>query len=234
MKSEAVLITGATKRLGMQFSKQCLQMGYDIVAHYRSSKGSLHSWMSRNGIAEHRVTYLQADLNDAPEKVIDRAVTSEKRLVGLINNASVYTSDTPDNPDHFDDTITTNAVSPMKLSVAFSNRVAKGWIINITDAHIYSYNTAFHDYRISKRLLEEITLRLAARLAPRIRVNALAPGAMLPPPGASRKDLEQLKGSIPLKKVGDIAALRSGLAFLIENTYVTGQILYIDGGRHLI
>ncbi len=233
MKKKAVLVTGATKRLGLQFSKQCLQMGYDLVAHYRSSKGYLRSWMSRNGIEEHRVVYLHADLNDNPEELIARAVSSGKEIVGLINNASIYTSGAPDNPNLFMKVLTTNAISPMRLSMEFSNRVTNGWIINITDAHIYSPDLIFQNYRISKRLLEELTLRLAAQLAPRIRVNALAPGAMLPPAGASRKKLEKLKKSIPLKKVGDLGALRSALAFLIENTYVTGQILYVDGGWHL-
>ena len=234
MRKDAVIITGATKRLGLQFSKQCLHMGYDVVAHYRSSKGHLHSWMSRNGIGEHRVVHLQADLTDDPENVIRQAVLSKKKIVGLINNASIYSPDTKDDPNDFAKNLTTNAVSPMRLSMEFSNHVAKGWIINITDAHIYALDSAFQNYQISKRLLEEITIRLAARLAPRIRVNALAPGAMLPPAGGSKEDFEKLKETIPLKKVGDLDALRSGLVFLIENTYVTGQILYIDGGRHLV
>jgi NAD(P)-dependent dehydrogenase (short-subunit alcohol dehydrogenase family) len=119
------------------------------------------------------------------------------------------------------------------LGVAFLQAACSGWIINITDAVIKRPNINFQNYRISKLFLSELTRQMAFTFAPSMRVNAIAPGAMLPSIHTSPEQLENLKANIPLKRTGDISAFRDAYAFLVSNSYITGEEIRIDGGWHL-
>jgi NAD(P)-dependent dehydrogenase (short-subunit alcohol dehydrogenase family) len=229
--SGTVLITGAAKRLGLEFAVKCLDMGFDLVLHYRSEKKAAERRLGPRLRA--RVAFLQADLADPSRDIVLDALSLRGDLIGLINNASAFTPGSISDPHHFHAMLAINAFAPLRLGNSFHAHVKRGWIVNIADAHIRGDNLRFQNYRLSKRLLEDLTRQMALAYAPRIRVNAIAPGAILPsghrPPGHFRA----LARSIPLRRTGDLPSLRRALEYLIDNEYVTGQSLFVDGGWHL-
>ncbi|MBD3320630.1 MAG: SDR family NAD(P)-dependent oxidoreductase [Chitinivibrionales bacterium] len=233
-KPRTVLITAGTKRLGLEMAKKCLDMNYAVVLHYRSDKTEAEKWIKRNTRFANRIQYIKSDLRDNPALLTAEAASKFGRLDGLINNASIFNKGDLRTLDHFNHLLRVNTLIPLELAHAFCTSFKKGWIINITDANIYRHNAAFQNYRLSKRFLEDITAQLECTFAPAFRVNAIAPGAMLPAPGNSRREFERLKQHIPLKKTGPIQSLHLALEYCVNNSYVTGQVLYIDGGRHLV
>ncbi|MBD3346970.1 MAG: SDR family oxidoreductase [Chitinivibrionales bacterium] len=229
----AILITAGTRRLGLAMAKKSLALGYEVVLHYRSSNQEAQEWIEQNPHLSPKVHFVDADLRNSPSQLIEEWCARFPYIEGLVNNASVFNKGDLANFSHLKETLLINALIPMELAAAFSRSVKEGWIINITDANIYRSNLPYQNYRMSKRLLEDATRQLALAFAPRIRVNAIAPGAMLPAPGQSREEFLKLKQTIPLRKTGSMESLQSAYEYLIKNTYITGQIMYVDGGRHI-
>lgn len=232
-KSKAVLITGAAKRLGLVFTKQSLSMGFSVIAHYRSNAGPLKTWLNRHSAYIKKVYFLQSDLDEHAAELIDKCSEFPVSLTGLINNASLFTEGNLSHLDHLYKTVMTNTTVPHLLSLRFSQKAKNGWIINITDSNTTS-NKRFQNYRFSKKILTELTLQQAYLFGPSIRVNAIAPGAILPPANQDRDYFNKLKNRVPLKKTGDIDSILKAYIFLVENTAVTGQVLSIDNGLHLL
>ncbi|MFP4416215.1 MAG: SDR family oxidoreductase [Chitinivibrionales bacterium] len=233
-RKHAIIITGATKRLGLRFAQESLRQNYGVIAHYRTTKGPLSSWLQNNRQYLQNVHFVKQDLCDSPQRLIDKAFETPFQIVGLVNNAAIFTQGNMLDEDHFETILDINALIPLRLSRLFAKRIKKGWIINITDAHISSFNRSYQNYRISKKILVEFTNQLASLLAPKIRVNAIAPGAMLVSNGDSKQPLSRLKRFIPLGKTGDIRSLMHAYTYLLHNHYITGQTLYVDGGWHLV
>ncbi|MDR2591722.1 MAG: SDR family oxidoreductase [Chitinispirillales bacterium] len=226
-RQRTVVITGASDRIGLELAKECLDLGYHAVIHYRTSPEPAASSFNGDG----RVAFIQADLTESPEKFItDVQKLRVPPLAGLINNASVFETGDMSAPDHFDRVLTVNTLVPLKLSAAFAKSVKNGWIINITDAYIHNKSKKYQNYRVSKLFLEEITRQQAYLYAPAIRVNAIAPGAILPAAGEARESFDSLKKNIPMNRTGDPAHIRQALRFLIENDYMTGNVIQVDGG----
>ena len=229
-KSKSVLITGASDRIGLELAKECLDMGYHVIIHYRTSAEPAQSIFK----GEERVTFVQAELAESPEKFMDDVRKLPiPPLEGLVNNAAVFQQGNMSDPNHFSDMLTANALIPLRLSAEFAKSVKSGWIINITDAHTRPKSKKYQNYRVSKLFLDEITQQLAYLYAPSIRVNAIAPGAILPPTRESKEIFYNLSTTIPLNKVGDTRNIRQALKFLVENDYITGMIINVDGGWHL-
>ena len=229
-KNKSALITGAADRLGLELAKECLDMGYHVIIHYRTSAEPAQS-IFKGG---ERVTFVQAELTEPPEKFMDGVRKLPiPPLEGLVNSAAVFQQGDMSDPSHFSDMLEVNALAPLKLSAEFAKSVKSGWIINITDAHTRPKSKKYQNYRVSKLFLDEITQQLAYLYAPSIRVNAIAPGAILPPAGESEEAFNELSNTIPLNKTGSPYSIRQALRFLIENDYITGAIINVDGGWHL-
>jgi len=225
-----VLITGASDRIGLELAKECLNIGYHVIIHYRTSAEPAKSVFKDDG----RVTFIKAELTESPERFMeDVGKLPTPPLVGLINNASVFETGNMFDPDHFTDILTVNALTPLRLSAAFVKSVESGWIINITDAHTGPKSKKYQNYRVSKMFLDEITRQQAYLYAPTIRVNAIAPGAILPTVGGDTKEFSELISVIPLAKTGDPVNVRQVTRLLIENGYITGAVIPVDGGWHL-
>jgi NAD(P)-dependent dehydrogenase (short-subunit alcohol dehydrogenase family) len=226
---KAVVITGASDRIGLELAKECLDMGYHAVVHYRTSPEPAASVFTGDG----RITFIQADLAESPEmpeRFIDEVASLPLALTGLINNAAIFETGDMSDPAHFDKIMTVNALTPLRLSAAFAKSAGNGWIINITDARTHPKSKKFQNYRVSKLFLDEITRQQAYLYAPKIRVNAIAPGAILPAVGETRKSFDDLIKNIPVNKTGDTAHIRRALRFLVENDYITGSVVPVDGG----
>jgi NAD(P)-dependent dehydrogenase (short-subunit alcohol dehydrogenase family) len=230
-QKKTIIITGATKRLGLLFAKKSLCMGYSVIIHH-------HSAISEDSLSLKEqypddIVFIHLDLAINPEVLISKALDETKEIIGLVNNASIFTQGNLCNPSDFMEKFSINTLAPLKCSSAFFKYIKKGWIINITDANIKHPNNTFQNYRISKLFLEEITRQQAVTFSPNVRVNAIAPGAMLP--AQHENDyFVSLRDTVPLKSVGNTSSLMDTYEFLINNDYLTGQVIHVDGGWSLL
>jgi NAD(P)-dependent dehydrogenase (short-subunit alcohol dehydrogenase family) len=232
LNTKAVLITGGSKRLGLELALRTLHMGFSVIIHYRSDYKNLQNIIPKQFI--NQVYFIQQELHNKPETLIEKALQIPPTLVGLINNASIFEEGNLLNLTHLQKILDINSLIPAILGTHFYTTVKNGWIINITDANLKRPNKRFQNYRISKLLLEEITKQQAYLFAPHIRVNAIAPGAMLPGKNEDEQYFETLAENIPLGVTGDIGSLIDAYEFLVKTPYITGEILHIDGGWHLV
>ena len=133
-----------------------------------------------------------------------------------------------------------NALAPLLLSRSFvelnksRQPSLRPVIVNFLDSRITDYDRQHAAYHLAKRALFTLTKMMALEFAPGVRVNAVAPGLILPPSGKDRSYLEQLKSSNPLNSIGEVDQIVDAVRFLINNEYVTGQVIFVDGGRHLL
>lgn len=133
----------------------------------------------------------------------------------------------------FDQEVAVNLRAPFILSSQFACHIREGAIINILDTNVSKNKTAHVSYLLTKKSLSELTRIAALELAPQIRVNAVAPGLILPPNSKGKDYLDRLAKNIPLKRKGEPADIAKAVHFLLENTYITGQTIFVDGGEHL-
>ncbi|NLP01981.1 MAG: SDR family NAD(P)-dependent oxidoreductase [Fibrobacter sp.] len=232
-KTQAVLITGGAKRLGLCFARKALEMGYSVIVHYRSSLYDAKIVLFKSAKHKDKVFFVKHDLSTSPETLIDKCSDLPVDLCGLVNNASLFTTGNLQKPDHLEEILRVNVIAPLRLSTRFCELAGKGWIINITDSNISRPNHNFQNYRISKLFLEEITRQQAFLFAPSIRVNAIAPGAMLPSDAENTQYFHSLSEKIPLGKTGDLRSLTDTFEFLVNTPYLTGEVIRVDGGWHL-
>lgn len=154
----------------------------------------------------------------------------------LINNASIFQPSAlgraglKDLDDHW----AVNFRSPYILTCDFARLCKRGQIINILDTKITKFKTAYMGYLISKKSLGEFTKMSAVALAPNIRVNGISPGIILPPKDKGVEYLKKRAANIPLLRSGSVEYIVQAVNFLIDNEFVTGQNILVDGGEHLI
>lgn len=234
MESKAILITGASKRIGLQFAKTALDMGYTVIIHYRSPLADTQKKQLFNKQLYNKVFYIQHDLIEQPQKLLDKILSLPVKLEGLVNNASVFSEGNITDISHFESLLRVNFMAPLQLSQRFSEIVNKGWIINITDSNIKKYNRHFQNYRLTKLFLEELTRQQASQYAPDIRVNGIAPGAILPSNEKDERYFEYISEKIPLGRTGNLQSLMNAFKFLVQTTFVTGEVIKIDGGLNLV
>lgn len=233
LHNKAVLITSGAKRLGFYLAQESLDQGFDVVLHYRSHREEAVRWLSRNKSFRDRAAFVKADLDGREEEVLLQALRKAPKLCGLVNNASIFMKGDLLDLENAQRLLRTNTLIPLRLCDAFRKHVGQGWIVNITDAKAEERDRPFQNYRLSKRLLGELTELLAVCYGPAIRVNAVAPGAMLPSSESGEKGFKRLRAQVPLKEVGRVDSLRRAFAHLIEDTYATGQTMFVDGGWRL-
>jgi pteridine reductase len=230
---EAVIITGAARRIGYTLALQCADMGLGVIGHYRSSETEVKTL--RREVEEKGVPFygLSMDFSKGADAMIRRCLKFPVRIAGLVNNASAFERGNFQNlrRDEYLNLLTVNTISPLQLMNDFARLVKAGFIINLLDANVFSFNENFEVYRMSKRFLEDITLDLALLYAPRIRVNAIAPGAVLP--SKFSKGREPWRKIAPLKTGGSLEDIGRAFRYLVESKSATGQIIYVDGGLHL-
>ena len=153
----------------------------------------------------------------------------------LINNASTFPSDTLDTltPDTLARNAHLHAVAPLVLSRRLAATGRPGAIVNLLDARVMDYDREHASYHLSKRMLLSLTRMMALEFAPRVRVNAVAPGLILPPAGETHDYLDRLAATNPLECHGAVEDVTEAVLFLLASPFVTGQVLFVDGGRHL-
>ncbi|MBM7454644.1 pteridine reductase [Oceanisphaera litoralis] len=240
MPQPVVLITGAAKRIGAEMSRHLHHQGYRLVLHYHRSKDVATALMQElNAIRPDSVCLLCQDLTrlDELSALADKALGCFGRLDGLINNASSFypTPFGEGTPAQWQDLAATNAAAPYFLiqALAPALRDSQGSVINMVDIHAEKGLKHHLLYTMAKNALATLTRGLAEELAPAIRVNGIAPGAIIWPAHAlTEQQKQQVLGSIPMARLGQPGEIAETAAFLLTGPrYLTGQIIALDGGR---
>jgi pteridine reductase len=232
------LITGASHRIGRALTLALAKKGFAAAVHCHSSEDAAVALVSELNEMGVRGVVVKGDLRDpkTPFVILNRAIETMGPIRYLINNAAEWLPDgimTVDR-DHLDAAVTLNAAAPLCLIRAFSRLSKHGAVLNLLDCRITDYDKKHAAYHISKRMLHDITRMTALELAPNIRVNGVAPGLILPPPTEEGDGyLKKRRNSNLLHRVGTLEAVTHAALFLLENRFITGQVLYVDGGRHL-
>ena len=239
---KTIFITGAAKRIGKEIALCFSEMGWNIIIHYNSSKNDAQVLADEiNDANPDSAITVQGnlDIKEDVEKVINEVRDGFPTIDLLINNASTfYPTPIEDiSEEHWDKLVGSNLKGPLFLIKGLKDKLkeSKGSIINITDTNLSKGVANYSIYSAAKAGLESITKGLARELAPDIKVNAIAPGAMLEPPDVTWTEEQKSKviSSIPLNRMGSEKDIAEAVKFLAKSNYITGQIIKVDGGRSL-
>ncbi len=239
LRGRVALITGASKRIGRALAITLAEEGVNIVAHDRRSleaeTAKVCGEVEDCGARSWKVI---ADLEkpEEYESLVARALQEAGSLDILINNASLFLPNTLIDVGWKDVThhLHVNAWAPFVLSREFSRLASRGKIINILDTKISGHDRAHVAYILSKHTLSILTKMCALEFAPGMTVNAVAPGLILPPAGKDEAYLDKLAQTVPLKRHGGPDDITGAVLYLLRSDFVTGQTIYVDGGRHLL
>jgi pteridine reductase len=241
-KPKIVMITGAARRVGAELVRHLHHAGMNIVLHYRSSEKDATALAdSLNTQRTASVKLLKGDLKDYQHipKLIEQSIGLFGQIDALINNASsFYPTDLQAvNEDIWEDLVGVNLKAPLYLTQALAVELKqrKGCIINIVDIHGDRPLKNYPVYSIAKAGLIMLTKSMARELAPEVRVNGIAPGAIMWPELADYENIhEEIISRTALKREGNPVDVADTALFLIEHaSYITGQVIAVDGGRTL-
>ena len=236
-----VLVTGAAKRLGRAIALDLAADGWNVAIHYNSSQADAESAAQAVRALGAEAASLPCDLSRETEvaTLVDRAAAAIGPLTALINSASLFENDDWQSATRktWDDHIETNLRAPMLLSQLFAKQLpanATGNIINIIDQRVLKPTPQFLSYSLSKAGLYWLTTILAQGMGPRIRVNAVGPGPTLKNPRQSDADFNRQRNATILGHGAEPADISAAVGYLLNAEAVTGQMIAVDGGQHLI
>jgi pteridine reductase len=237
LRGKTALVTGAARRIGRTTAQALAAEGVNIVVHYHRSQGeavALCDELTSLGI---KAWPVQADFRDQAQLagLCETAATRAGHLDMLVNNASIFPRDTLEDVslESMVANLAVNAWAPLALSRDFAACAGRGSIINLIDSRIDDFDWTHVGYMLSKHVLAALTAAMALKYAPHLRVNGVAPGLILPPAGESREYLESRQESVPLKQHGSPQDVAEAVIYLAKSEFVTGELVYVDGGRHL-
>jgi pteridine reductase len=236
---KTVLITGAARRIGKAIANHLAMKGWNVAIHFNNSAddaGKLADTL-RESFPEQIFEIFGADLmkNGPTEELIPRVSAQMGPVSMLINNASVFEPNPlKDTTTEFlDRHMTVNFTAPFILIRDFAKQCSDGIIVNLIDTRITVSKSDFAAYTLAKKALWELTRMAAWEFGPTIRVNAIAPGLTLAPAEKDDSYLLNLARHIPMKRPGGVEPILKSLDYILENDYLTGQLLYCDGGENL-
>ena len=236
----AVLVTGAAKRLGRAIALKLAGEGYDVAIHYRGSKPDAESLAAEIGKLGRRATLVDGDLSDetAVETIVPRASAALGGLTALVNSASVFEDDRIDSVTRasWDKHLNTNLRAPLVLSQAFARQLpagATGAIVNLIDQAVLNLTPQFMSYTVSKAALWTLTRTLAQALAPHVRVNAVAPGPSLKADKQTQANFDAHVKATLLQRPSAPQDIAGAVHYLLTAPAVTGQMIAVDSGQHL-
>ncbi|QDP71660.1 pteridine reductase [Legionella israelensis] len=242
-EGKTALITGSAKRIGAEIARYLHQKGFKVIIHCHRSVQAAKTLVDE--LNQHRATsafWVEEDLyaENAPARLIQNSLHQTGRLDVLVNNASIFIRTPLDSPDEsiWDKTFTINVKAPLLLSLNARPYLKKnkGVIVNITDIHAKKPLKSYAVYCQSKAALVMQTKALAKEFAPDVRVNAVAPGAICWPEDENELSPEQKQRILvktPLKRHGHPQYIAQAAFALIDNDFVSGQTLTVDGGRSI-
>jgi pteridine reductase len=239
MRKSLALVTGSAHRLGKAFALSLARMGYSIALHYRGSVTEAEKTADEIRAFGVDCLPIRADLT-MPEKVdflFSLVDEFHAPLKIVVNSAAIMPVGSPRTLELHDwnSALDLNLRAPFLVAQHAAKRMTNGGlIINISDIGAQKAWSRYPSYTVSKAGLESLTKMLARALAPNIRVNAIAPGLVLPSDVVTEEQWKKLVEKLPLKRAARLEELTSTLEFLIKNEYITGQTIVVDGGYSLI
>ncbi|MBI5352226.1 MAG: SDR family oxidoreductase [Chloroflexi bacterium] len=235
LNGKTILVTGGARRVGRLFSLACGRAGANVIIHYGTSAQEALDLQKEIASFGPQAWSLPSDLSNTDEvsRLISRA-NELAPLYALVNSAAIFESlsfqDTT--LDDWERHLAINLTAPFLLSQAFAKQASHGRIVNILDWRALRPGADHFPYTVTKAALAAMTKSLAIALAPTITVNGLALGAVLPP--ANESVSQKLIEQVPAKRWSEAGEVEDALIFLLSGpTYITGEIIHIDGGRHL-
>lgn len=241
LEGRTALVTGGAKRIGRAISLALASSGADVVVHYGSSRAEADATAAGCRDAGVQAWTVEADLAD-PEQA-GRLYADAQGIAGsapdlLVNNASAFPERrfTEAAAPDLDAMMHLHAWAPwtlMRNLAAALHGGRDGAVVNLLDTRIASQDPLHLPYWVSKQALGHLTRAAALELAPAVRVNAVAPGPILPPPGKDEAHMQRAKEAVPMARLGTPEEVADAVRFLLEADYVTGHTLFVDGGRHL-
>lgn len=237
---KTVLITGGAKRLGRAIALHLGTAGWSVAIHYNSSQADAEETVAALHAKGVQAAHLKADLakEDDAQRLVGRAREAVGPLTALINNASVFENDTIRTATRasWDKHMETNLRAPFVLSQTFAAQLpdgADGAIVNLLDQRLLNPTPEFLSYGVSRAGLHWLTVTLAQALAPRIRVNAVAPGPTLRATRQSEAHFQRKQAATILGRGSAPEDIAAATLYLLEAKSVTGQMIAVDGGEHL-
>jgi NAD(P)-dependent dehydrogenase (short-subunit alcohol dehydrogenase family) len=241
MNKPLALVTGGAHRLGKAFALTLARMGYDLLLQYHSAEEQAQNTKNEIELLGVKVHLIKADLTQ-PDKIqklfsdLD-FILHPSSFILLVNSAAIMPVGNPRDLElqDWDSALDLNLRAPFLLAQQAAKRMtAGGLIVNITDVGAQKAWSRYPSYSVSKAGLESLTKLLARALAPSIRVNAIAPGLVLPSDVVTKDQWNKLIEKLPLKRAATLDEITYTLQFLIHNEYITGQTIVVDGGYSLL
>ena len=239
LRGRVALVTGAGRRVGRAIALALGRRGMRVVVHYNASRAGADETARMIAADGGEATVESADLVrvGAPEALIDRVVDRHGTLDVLVNSAAVMLR-TPIGEVGLEDwemMFALNVRAPFFLTqhAAPALRRARGTVVNIADLAAFESWPAYVPHGMTKAAIVQMTRALAKALSPEVRVNAVAPGVVLLPEGWTEADAERLRSTTPLARLGSPEDVAQTVIFLLEADYVTGDVIRVDGGRHV-
>jgi len=233
--SPLALVTGAAHRLGKSFALTLARQGFDLILHYHSAKEEARQTQAEIESLSRTVTLIQANLTQPSE--IHSLISTLPSLHILVNSAAYLPHGNVDSLsiEDWDASLDLNLRAPFLLAQGCAKKMTDGGlIVNITDVGAQKAWSRYPSYTVGKTALESLTKILARALAPKIRVNAIAPGFVLQSDIVPPEEWDRLIQRVPLKRAARTDEITSALEFLLKNEYITGQTIVVDGGYSLI
>lgn len=245
------LVTGGARRLGRAMALYLAGRGYDVAVHYAGSQADAESVVAEISAMGRRSVALQADLLDEAQTatLIDRAADGlGGPLTVLVNNASIFEYDTIRTATRtsWDRHMDSNLRAPFVLTQGFAAQcphamtdaagepVAQGLVVNMIDQRVHKLTPEFMTYTLAKMGLWALTRTAAQALAPDIRVNAIGPGPTLQGARQSDSHFARQRAATVLKRGANPADITAALGFFLDSVAVTGQMVAVDAGQHLV
>lgn len=238
MSGRCLLITGGARRVGKAIALSLARSGAAIAIHYRNSRQAAEDLVDELRSLKAEAWSIQGDLADAAglDSFFDDLITlTGGRLDGVVNNASEYPESRLQTVglDEIEQSIRLHFFAPLVIARRLAELGKNADIINILDTRVTMYDREHLAYHIGKKMLESLTSMMALELAPKIKVNAVAPGAVLQTDHQSEDIMEHWAKFNPLQTHGNPDGVARCVRFLLTTEFITGQCLFYDGGYHL-
>lgn len=241
LKGKTAIVTGGAVRLGRALAERLAREGLDVCIQYGSSAAAADEAVRALQGFGVRATSVQADFNQpvgAAERVCAHALREFGRVDMLINSAAIFERGSLVETDEakWDRHLNINLKAPAFLSRELAKSVAPGrpaQIVNIVDWRAERPGSGYLAYTVAKAGLVALTKALALELGPQVQVNAVAPGAILPAPGASQEQFATLAEQSPLQRNGNPGDIADAVVYLLRSEYITGEVLHVTGGQEL-
>lgn len=240
LTGKTALVTGAAKRIGRAIALALADQGANVIVHYNTSEREARATCAEIERKSVKAWAVQGDLSvpQAPEGLARECLDAAGAVQVVVNNASSFgLSEISDlTADELAQNMQIHALAPLTITRVLMGKLPHGEpgrVVNLVDAYVHSYQRTHMAYNLSKRALVSLTRMMALEFAPHVTVNAVAPGLILPPAEKTAEAPEALLANVPLERRGEIEDVVRAVLYLLRADFVTGQMVFVDGGANV-